>query len=35
MITGQLLRIDQIDLPPEYERKASLVEDDNEIPVSH
>jgi ParB/RepB/Spo0J family partition protein len=27
-ITGQLLRVDSIDLPPEYERKASLVEDD-------
>jgi ParB/RepB/Spo0J family partition protein len=27
-LTGQLLRVDSIDLPPEYERKASLVEDD-------
>jgi len=27
-IAGQLLRVDSIDLPPEYERKASLVEDD-------
>jgi ParB/RepB/Spo0J family partition protein len=28
VITGQLLRVDSIDLPAEYERKASLVEDD-------
>jgi ParB/RepB/Spo0J family partition protein len=27
-IVGQLLRVDTIDLPEEYERKASLVEDD-------
>lgn len=27
-LTGQLVRIDAIDFPPEYERKASLVEDD-------
>jgi hypothetical protein len=27
-ISGQLLRVDNIDLPTEYERKASLVEDD-------
>src|SRR5689334_11385224 len=27
-LTGQLIRVDAIDIPPEYERKSSLVEDD-------
>ena len=27
-MTGQLIRIDQVDIPTEYERKSSLIEDD-------
>ena len=27
-MTGKLIRVDQVDIPPEYERKSSLIEDD-------